>query len=138
MSIKTEVENEVDIDDNNKSQVHNFQIRPTHNQKFNTHIAKEAIQETLLKYLKDKEYSQIEAEPLSTTIAKEIKDRLKDHCLENRYKSMVQVVLGERHGAGTRVGARCIWDADTDTQASDKFLNETIFCVAVVFAVYFY
>jgi len=33
MSIKIEVENEVDIDDNNKSQVHNFQIRPTHNQK---------------------------------------------------------------------------------------------------------
>lgn len=36
---------------------------------------------------------------------------------------MVQVVLGERHGAGTKVGARCIWDADTDTQASDQFLN---------------
>jgi len=32
MSIQIEVENEVDIDDN-KSQVHNFQIRPTHNQK---------------------------------------------------------------------------------------------------------
>ncbi|KAL4096819.1 hypothetical protein QTP88_021702 [Uroleucon formosanum] len=138
MSVKFEIENEASINDNNKSQVHNFQIRPTHNQKFNTHIAKEAIQETLHKYLKDKEYNQIQAEVLSTTIASEIKDRLKEQCLESRYKSMVQVVLGERHGAGTKVGARCIWDADTDTQASDKFLNETIFCVAVVFAVYFY
>jgi len=36
---------------------------------------------------------------------------------------MVQVILGERHGAGTKIGARCIWDADTDTQASDQFLN---------------
>jgi ATP phosphoribosyltransferase regulatory subunit HisZ len=40
-------------------------------------LAKEAIQETLLKHLKDKEYSQIQAEVLSKTIASEIKDRLK-------------------------------------------------------------
>lgn len=40
-------------------------------------MAKEAIQETLLKHLKDKEYSQIQAEVLSKTIASEIKDRLK-------------------------------------------------------------
>lgn len=33
MSTKLKVETEVAIDDNNKSQVHNFQIRPTHNQK---------------------------------------------------------------------------------------------------------
>jgi len=33
MSTKLMVENEEAIDDNNKSQVHNFQIRPTHNQK---------------------------------------------------------------------------------------------------------
>ncbi|XP_060841896.1 dynein light chain Tctex-type protein 2B-like isoform X2 [Rhopalosiphum padi] len=138
MSTKLEVENEVAVNDNNKSHVHNFQIRPTHNQKFKTHLAKEAIQETLLKHLKDKEYSQIQAEVLSKTIASEIKDRLKDQCLDTRYKLMVQVVLGERHGAGTKVGARCIWDADTDTQASDQFLNETIFCMAAVFAVYFY
>jgi len=45
--------------------------------RFKTHIAKEAIQETLLKYLKDREYSQIQAEVLSKTIASEIKDRLK-------------------------------------------------------------
>lgn len=46
-----------------------------------------------------------------------------DQCLDSRYKLIVQVVLGERHGAGTIVGGRCIWDADTDTCASDQFLN---------------
>lgn len=45
--------------------------------RFKTNLAKEAIQETLLKYLKDKEYSQIQAEVLSKTIASELKDRLK-------------------------------------------------------------
>nr|CAD7202385.1 unnamed protein product [Timema douglasi] len=101
-----------------------------------------------------------------------------------RYKFMVQVILGEQHGAGVKTGARCLWDADTDNYASAIFINEqaidlkcdsqaraasskmtieafclsylpiypqaateavgavflhdTIFCMAVVFAVYFY
>ncbi|XP_025414390.1 tctex1 domain-containing protein 2-like [Sipha flava] len=106
--------------------------------RFKTHFAKEVIQEILTKYLKDKEYKQIQAEILSKTIGSEIKNRIKDQYLDSRYKFMVQVVLGERHGAGIKVGARCVWDADTDTLAFDQFLNETIFCMAVVFAVYFY
>lgn len=36
---------------------------------------------------------------------------------------MVQVVLGKRSGAGLKVAARCVWDADTDTLVSDQFLN---------------
>lgn len=45
--------------------------------RFKTHFAKEVIQETLTKYLKDKEYNQIQAEILSKTIATEVKNRLK-------------------------------------------------------------
>ncbi|CAG2054829.1 unnamed protein product [Timema podura] len=40
-----------------------------------------------------------------------------------RYKFMVQVILGEQHGAGVKTGARCLWDADTDNYASAVFLN---------------
>ena len=36
---------------------------------------------------------------------------------------MVQVVLGERHGAGVKIASRCLWDADTDNYASEVFLN---------------
>lgn len=43
--------------------------------------------------------------------------------MKSRYKLMVQVFLGERHGAGMKVGARCVWDADSDTLAFDQFLN---------------
>lgn len=49
-----------------------------------------------------------------------------DQCLDSRYKLMVQVLLGERHGAGIKSGARCIWDADTDTLAYDQFLNVSL------------
>jgi len=36
---------------------------------------------------------------------------------------VVQVVLGEQHGAGIKIGSRCLWDADTDNYASDIFIN---------------
>jgi hypothetical protein len=33
MSTKSAVESDISVDDNNKNQIHNFQIRPTQNQK---------------------------------------------------------------------------------------------------------
>lgn len=41
----------------------------------------------------------------------------------NKYKYVVQVIICEQHGAGLRIGARCLWDADTDNYASDVFMN---------------
>ena len=40
-----------------------------------------------------------------------------------RYKFVVQTVIGEQRGAGLKVGARCIWDADSDQMAQDVFIN---------------
>jgi len=51
---------------------------------------------------------------------------LLDQCSDSRYKLMVQVILGERHGAGVKSIARCIWDADTDALAFDQFLNVSV------------
>lgn len=45
--------------------------------RFKTNCAKEVIQETLLKYLKDKEFCEIQCDSLSKTIAAEVKDTLK-------------------------------------------------------------
>jgi len=40
-----------------------------------------------------------------------------------RYKYIVNVVLGQQHGAGVKIGTRCIWDAEADTYAYDSFIN---------------
>lgn len=44
---------------------------------------------------------------------------------------MVQVVLGEQHGAGIKIGSRCLWDADTDNYASDVFINVSNLCIII-------
>jgi hypothetical protein len=55
-----------------------------------------------------------------------------------RYKFLVQCVIGENKGAGVRMGCRCLWDATTDKSATETFVNNTLFCVAVAFGVYLY
>lgn len=66
--------------------------------RFKTYLAKEIIQEILLKYLKDKEYNQINAEILSKTIASEVKDKLKGfiYCIYYRTICIYYFVIFNR------------------------------------------
>ena len=70
-------------------------------------------------------------------ISDEIKQKLKTLGLE-RYKFVVQVVIGEQKGEGVRMGCRCFWDPKTDNYAEEGFTNESIFAVAAAFGVYLY
>ena len=54
-----------------------------------------------------------------------------------RHKIVVQVTIGEVHGQGVRIASRCLWDTETDNHASSTFQNPYLYCVAMVFAVYF-
>lgn len=49
----------------------------------------------------------------------------------DRYKFIVQVVIGEQRGEGVKMACRCFWDSDTDNCAQDIFMNDSLFCVAV-------
>jgi len=41
----------------------------------------------------------------------------------DRYKFVVQCVIGEQRGEGVKMGCRCFWDSDTDNYAQDVFMN---------------
>lgn len=43
-----------------------------------------------------------------------------------RYKLVVQVVVGEQRGEGCRVSARCFWDQQADGWAQESFSNVSI------------
>ncbi len=44
----------------------------------------------------------------------------------DRYKFVVQVVIGEQRGEGVRMASRCFWDSDSDNYASETFINVLI------------
>jgi hypothetical protein len=100
-------------------------------------VAKEVIRGTLHEHLNGKEYNSDEANTWTKQIVDEIKDKLKEKGFE-RYKFIVQVVMGEQRGEGVKMGCRCFWDSDTDNYAQDVFMNDTLFCVAAAFGVFYY
>ncbi|XP_046479107.1 dynein light chain Tctex-type protein 2B [Neodiprion pinetum] len=114
-----------------------YQIRPPLSEKFKPMSAKEVIHNVLSDQLSTRVYDPKEARKWCKEIADTIRDKVKDLKFK-RYKYIVNVVMGEHRGAGVKMGTRCIWDAEADSYAHDNFLNESIFCVAAVYAVYYY
>ncbi|XP_034186472.1 dynein light chain Tctex-type protein 2B [Osmia lignaria lignaria] len=133
---KTQVNVEV-LEDGNDVTSQIYQIRPQLHEKFKPLSAKEVIHNVLFDQLSAKIYDAEDAVQWTKDIADIIREKIKELSFK-RYKYIVNVVLGEQHGAGVKMGTRCIWDAEADTYAYDSFANDTIFCVATVYAVYFY
>jgi len=113
-------------------------LRPPYELKFKPVAVKETIHEVLTEYFAGrKEYDSAEVGLWSAELCDEIKSRLKEAGYE-RYKLVVQVVIGEQRGAGVKTTSRCLWDNDNDNWASDVFMNENLFCVATAFGCFVY
>ncbi|TPX36570.1 hypothetical protein SmJEL517_g01271 [Synchytrium microbalum] len=112
-------------------------IRPNFKSKFRSGPVQKIIHDVLQSRLAGATYDQTQCSTWTREISDEIKNRLKELDLQ-RYKFAVNVILGEQRGEGVRIGARCLWDADTDNIAQDVFMNESIFCIACAFGVFYY
>jgi hypothetical protein len=117
--------------------LHSYSLRPKITEKFRSADVKELIHSILLSKLADKQYNPDTCNELSKQICFEIKDKLKTLNYE-RYKFIVQCVIGEQKGAGINMSGRCFWDSDTDNFAESIYMNESIFCVAAAYGIYYY
>lgn len=117
--------------------LHSYSLRPKMQHKFRSNDVKELIHGILISKLADKTYNTETCTDLAKSICAEIKEKLKQLNYE-RYKFIVQCVIGEQKGAGVNMCGRCFWDSDTDNFAESIYINETIFCVASAYGVFYY
>jgi hypothetical protein len=76
---------------------------------------------------------------LLTIVTVNIRDRLKASNMKfDRYKFIVQCIIGENKGQGVKYGCRCLWDSDTDGMAEYVYLNESLFCAVAAFGIFYY
>ncbi|KAK2500563.1 hypothetical protein MC885_010573 [Smutsia gigantea] len=92
---------------------------------FRPSVVKDCIHAVLKEELANAEYSPEEIPQLTKRLSENIKDKLKEMGFD-RYKMVVQVVIGEQRGEGVLMAARCFWDADTDNYTHDVFMNGLI------------
>ncbi|NXX56853.1 TC1D2 protein, partial [Scopus umbretta] len=95
--------------------------------RFKSSTVKECIHAILKEKLANVQYIPEEMPQLTKSLSETIKDRLKEEGFD-RYKMVVQVVIGEQRGEGVNMAARCFWDADTDSYAHDVFMNVSTSC----------
>ena len=140
-----------------KEEEQNFQIRPPFSKKFkpgavkvrigerivpqlqteNSVCCQEIIHGCLNEQLGGKVYDANKVSQWSKAIADNVKSQVKTLGYD-RYKIVVEVVIGEQRGEGVRMGSRCLWDSDTDNYASDVYMNDSLFCCTAVFGLYYY
>eukprot|EP01135_Chromosphaera_perkinsii_P009979 Nk52_evm14s1992 gene=Nk52_evmTU14s1992 len=132
-----EPEQEVEASVLLKDTPNSYIIRPNYKNKFKPREVKTIIREYLAEKLTDYVYNADEIAQMTKDITDDLREKLEDMNVD-RYKYVVQVVIGERRGEGVKMGVRCFWDSDTDNCAKEIFTNDSIFCVAAVFGVFFY
>uniref|UniRef100_H2Z9D3 Tctex1 domain-containing protein 2 n=1 Tax=Ciona savignyi TaxID=51511 RepID=H2Z9D3_CIOSA len=114
-----------------------YMIRPNFQHKFKKATVKECIHQVVTEQLGGKHYNEEEVSAWTQAISNGIKAKLKEMGFD-RYKFVVQCVIGEQRGEGVKMGCRCFWDSDTDNYAQDVFMNSSLFCVTAAFGVFYY
>jgi len=112
-------------------------IKLEYRDKVSEGMMKELIKTCLSEKLTGSKYDGEVCGQAAKELSDEIRDKLRAIAPE-RYKFVVQVAIGETRDQGVRFGTRCFWDSNTDNQAHESFINDHIYCVASVFAIYLY
>nr|XP_023416045.1 tctex1 domain-containing protein 2 [Cavia porcellus] len=127
----------LETEKNSEEPENTYILRPIFQQRFRPSVVKDCIHAVLKEELANAEYSAEETPQLTKHLSENIKDKLKEIGFD-RYKMVVQVVIGEQRGEGVFMAARCFWDADTDNYTHDVFMNDSLFCVVAAFGCFYY
>ncbi|CAF1018488.1 unnamed protein product [Didymodactylos carnosus] len=116
-----------------------YTVRPNFEEKFRSTKIQDILYSCISDVLGDKKYEQEACSEWTKTITINIRDRLKSSNMKlERYKFIVQCVIGENKGQGVKYGCRCLWDSDTDGMAEYVYLNESLFCAVATFGIFYY
>jgi tctex1 domain-containing protein 2 len=97
-------------------------IKLSYREKVPVGTMKDILKDCLTERLTNAQYEGERCHEAAKQLADLMRSRLKALNYD-RYKFVVQVLLGERREQGMYFGTRCFWDANTDNQASESFTN---------------
>ena len=94
------------------------------------------LTDTIKEKMEGTTYDPLRSAQTAKELADVIKERVKNLGY-SRYKLIVQVTVGEKTGQALRLASRCLWDTTTDNFASDFYENASVYCVGMVFGLYY-
>ena len=114
-----------------------FRMEPEEVERFFPSKAKAIGDRIISEILSSAVYDEEEAKNWSIDISDKVREAVAESMGPNsRYKIVVQTTVGQMKDQGIRIASRCLCDPTTDNYASCNFKNETLFCCALIFALY--
>eukprot|EP00428_Durinskia_dybowskii_P063584 CAMPEP_0170388100 /NCGR_PEP_ID=MMETSP0117_2-20130122/17907_1 /TAXON_ID=400756 /ORGANISM="Durinskia baltica, Strain CSIRO CS-38" /LENGTH=132 /DNA_ID=CAMNT_0010644005 /DNA_START=14 /DNA_END=412 /DNA_ORIENTATION=- len=114
-----------------------FRMEPEEEERFFPSKAKAIGDQVISDILNGTVYDEEEAKNWSIDISDKIRESVRESMGPNsRFKLIVQTTIGQMKDQGIRIASRCLWDSTTDNYASCSYKNETLFCCALIFALY--
>ena len=95
------------------------------------------MEKEIEKLLKHQKFDESKAKIWTNTLNKNIKQFLKN-CEWKRYKYIVQVFIGENKGQGIELGTKQLWDQNNDNISYANYINESLYCICIAYAIYVY
>lgn len=112
-----------------------YKLKPDEDKRFRCKDVKGIIDSVLEGQLTGVTYNAETCKKLTTSIADEIKDKIKLLRL-NRFKIVCVVHIGQQRGQSLSITSRCLWDTSHDRMATSSFSGDTFFACASVFGIY--
>ena len=104
---------------------------------FSTQEIEQLTEQVLIRRLRDEHYDPVHCKSLSQELAALIMEEIKTLRIKH-YKVVALVSIGSvNERPGMQFGSRCLWNEATDSFASVKFSNGSLFAVAMVYGLYF-
>ena len=113
-----------------------FRLEPEEDERFYPSQAKALADKVIATELANQEYDEDDAKEWSVAISDKVREAVTANLNLPRYKIIVQTTIGQCNDQGIRIASRCLWDTATDNYASTSFVNKTLFCNVMIFALY--
>jgi hypothetical protein len=123
---------------NSSNPISNFDTSKSSSRPFNTHEVKELLSQLINHSIdRQNEYDSVKCTQLSKDLSQLIKDALKTLNYD-RYKYVIQVVIGQCQDENLMMTCRCLWDIQNDNYVSYIYSNKNLFCAVTVFGLFYY
>ncbi len=120
---------------NNMKLDNTFKMEP--DLRFVSNEAEKVAEGVLRERLEHVTYDPVVCKQLSQELAAIIMERVKALHFQ-RYKMIAVVSIGSlKERPGLQFGSRCLWNQNTDSFASVRFTNRSLFAVAMVYGLYY-
>ena len=107
------------------------------NSAFSAQEIEHITEQVLIRRLRDEQYDPVHCKSLSQELAALIMEEIKSLRIKH-FKVVALVSIGSvNERPGMQFGSRCLWNEATDSFASVKFSNGSLFAVAMVYGLYF-